>query len=89
MKSILILAILAIPLFAFGYEPEGFISTDLQSVIKFPSAVFIGTDTPDPCIDEIKFAVYGDESLSKLCYCTGELWCPVDGGACGSSTSCD
>ena len=89
MKYILTLAILTIPLFAFGYEPEGFISTDLQSVIKLPSAVFDGTDTPDTCVDEIKFAVYGDESLSKLCYCNGGVWCPVDGGTCGTSTSCD
>ena len=88
IKYFSIFLIAMLPTVALGYEPEGFISTNVEDIIKFPSAVFIGRDDPDQCIEEIKFAVYGDNSLSKLCYCNGSLWCPEDGGACGTSASC-
>lgn len=51
-------------------------------------------DIPPECDISSKYDLYADESLSGICFCkeTSEgvfAWCPIDGGDCGTATSCD
>jgi len=56
-----------------------------------------GFDNPKECDANELWRIYPDESLSEYCYCKiipGEiedsyLWCQLDGGGCGTSSSCD
>lgn len=55
------------------------------------------TDSAPSCNENNGFAQYADLSLYEICYCKKEVegestvykWCQLDGGGCGSSTSCD
>jgi hypothetical protein len=56
-----------------------------------------GSDDPVECSLSLVFSIYPDETLGEFCYCKkiveGEgavyKWCQIDGGACGTSASCD
>lgn len=56
-----------------------------------------GSDAPPECVEELVFSIYPDGTVGEYCYCKkiveGETstykWCQLDGGECGTSTSCD
>lgn len=95
MKSILIVFLILIASDALSYE----VTTEEEDLIenhkgnasksKVASLWFVDTDSPAECGTEKKGLIYSDSSLNNLCICNGSSWCPVSGGTCGTSTSCD
>lgn len=93
MKRIFVYNLAALLLISALTQPAGANDPHIEMWRYGPE----GSDNPAECAEDLVFALYPDGTMGEYCYCKkiveGETstykWCQLDGGECGTSTSCD